>query len=137
MISASRSSLILKHLFPLSAKQQIVCILLFLIFACPSTIAGQRTQPQARPTPPSDEIIDDDDDVVRVDTDLVHVDVAVTDASGQTVRNLRAEDFKLYEDGVERPITSQKSCAFVLRISLKIDAHSLVLCCPTKCLWRT
>ncbi|MBA2338885.1 MAG: VWA domain-containing protein [Pyrinomonadaceae bacterium] len=97
----------LEKLFPSSGKHQIVCVLIFLIFAFPSSLAGQRTPPppQARPTPPSDEIIDDDDDVVRVDTDLVHVDVAVTDASGQTVRNLRAEDFKLYEDGMERPVS--------------------------------
>jgi VWFA-related protein len=43
--------------------------------------------------------------VVRVETDLVLVDVTVTDAGGTPVRNLRAEDFKLYEDGVERPIS--------------------------------
>jgi Ca-activated chloride channel family protein len=46
----------------------------------------------------------EDDEVVRVDTDLVLVDVTVTDASGRVVRDLRAEDFKLYEDGVERPV---------------------------------
>jgi VWFA-related protein len=34
----------------------------------------------------------------------VTVDVTVTDAEGLPVRNLRAEDFKLYEDGDERPI---------------------------------
>jgi VWFA-related protein len=45
------------------------------------------------------------DEVLRVDTDLVPVDVTVTDALGHPVRNLRQEDFKLYEDGVERPIS--------------------------------
>jgi Ca-activated chloride channel family protein len=47
---------------------------------------------------------DEADEVLRIDTDLVTVDVTVTDDSGQPVRNLRAEDFKLYEDNVERPI---------------------------------
>jgi Ca-activated chloride channel family protein len=44
------------------------------------------------------------DEVLRIDTDLVTVDVTVTDEAGQPVKNLRAEDFKLYEDNVERPI---------------------------------
>ncbi|HEY0077116.1 MAG TPA: VWA domain-containing protein [Pyrinomonadaceae bacterium] len=52
-----------------------------------------------------DRAAEDPDEVVRVDTDLVLVDVTVTDAGGTPVRNLRAEDFKLYEDGVERPIS--------------------------------
>jgi len=45
-------------------------------------------------------------EVIRIDTDLVSLDVTATDASGRPVRNLRKEDFKLYEDGIERPIAS-------------------------------
>ena len=45
-------------------------------------------------------------EIIRIDTDLVPVDVTVTDAGGRTVRNLRKEDFKLFEDGAERPIDS-------------------------------
>src|SRR5580765_5525123 len=45
-------------------------------------------------------------DVIKVDTDLVPVDVTVTDAKGRLVRDLKKEDFKLFEDGVERPIAS-------------------------------
>lgn len=44
------------------------------------------------------------DEVVRVDTDLVPVEVTVRDAAGQLVRGLRSGDFRLFEDGVERPI---------------------------------
>ena len=47
---------------------------------------------------------DDADEILRVDTDLVLVDVTVTDAGGRPVRNLTAGDFKLYDEGVERPI---------------------------------
>lgn len=43
-------------------------------------------------------------DVIRVDTDLVSFEVAVTDKNGKPVRGLDAKDFKVYEDGVERPI---------------------------------
>jgi len=45
-------------------------------------------------------------EVIKIDTDLVPVDVTVTDATGRLVRDLRKEDFKLYEDGVERSIAS-------------------------------
>jgi Ca-activated chloride channel family protein len=45
-----------------------------------------------------------DDGVVRVDTDLVSFEVTVTDKRGKLVPNLRREDFRVFEDGVERPI---------------------------------
>ena len=43
----------------------------------------------------------DDDDVVRVNTDLVVLNVTVTDKSGAYVPGLRLADFKVYEDGKE------------------------------------
>ena len=46
----------------------------------------------------------DGDDVVRIDTDLVTFEVTVTDKQGRLVPNLRQEDFRLFEDGVERKI---------------------------------
>jgi Ca-activated chloride channel family protein len=57
---------------------------------------------QQRPTPTPEEV--GDEDVLKIDTDLVLVDVTVTDAEGRAVRGLRPEDFKLYEDGDERPV---------------------------------
>lgn len=47
-----------------------------------------------------------DDDVVRVNTDLVVVNVTVTDASGKYARGLRRADFKLMEDGKEQTLSS-------------------------------
>src|SRR5215510_14868235 len=43
----------------------------------------------------------DDDDVVRVNTDLVVLNLTVTDREGHYVKALKASDFKIYEDGVE------------------------------------
>ena len=45
------------------------------------------------------------EDILRIDTDLVAVDVTVTDSEGRAVRNLRKEDFKLFADGVEQPVS--------------------------------
>ena len=48
----------------------------------------------------------DDDDVVRVNTDLVVVNVTVTDGGGKYASGLRRADFKLMEDGREQKISS-------------------------------
>ena len=40
-----------------------------------------------------------DDDVVRVNTDLVVLNVTVTDKAGHYVKALGASDFKVFEDG--------------------------------------
>jgi len=42
-----------------------------------------------------------EDDVVRVNTDLVVLNLTVTDKSGQYVKGLKGSDFKVYENGVE------------------------------------
>lgn len=69
---------------PLSAVR--IALALFVLFL-PFIVAAQEPE-----------------DVVRVDTELVSFEVTVTDRSGRPVQNLRATDFRLFEDGVERPI---------------------------------
>jgi Ca-activated chloride channel family protein len=44
-----------------------------------------------------------DDDVVRVNTELVVLNVTVTDKAGEYVPGLRLSDFKVFEDGKEVP----------------------------------
>ncbi|MFN2391379.1 MAG: VWA domain-containing protein [Pyrinomonadaceae bacterium] len=44
------------------------------------------------------------DDVIRIETDLIPFEVTVTDKNGKPVRGLDVKDFKLFEDGAERPI---------------------------------
>jgi Ca-activated chloride channel family protein len=46
----------------------------------------------------------DPDEVVKIDTELVSFEVTVTDRNGKVVSNLNREDFKLFEDGIEKPI---------------------------------
>ena len=45
------------------------------------------------------------EDVLRIDTDLVSVDVTAINAQGIPVKSLRQEDFKVYSDGVEQPVS--------------------------------
>src|SRR5919206_709503 len=76
-----------------------LAVLLTLMFVALS-LAPARAQDGARK---GEEIIDDDE-VLKIDTDLVLVEVNVTDAEGRPVRGLRPEDFKLYMDEEQRPV---------------------------------
>ena len=54
----------------------------------------------AQTTPSSDQ-----DDVVKITTNLVQIDAVVT-KDGKAVRDLKAEDFEIYEDGKKQAITT-------------------------------
>ena len=72
---------------------------------CSQAIGQQSPSTQERPrrAMPTES---EPQDIIKIDTDLVPVNVTVTDAKGHLIRDLRKEDFRLFEDGVERPITS-------------------------------
>jgi VWFA-related protein len=53
---------------------------------------GREQKPQTEP-------------MLRIETDLVQIDVVVADKAGKLVRDLRREDFELYEDGKKQQIT--------------------------------
>src|SRR2546423_10854102 len=44
------------------------------------------------------------DDVVKLKADLVTIDATVTDKDGNFIRNLKADDFTVYEDGVPQKL---------------------------------
>lgn len=46
------------------------------------------------------------DRVIRVNVVRVNVGVTVTDSGGQFIRGLSREDFKVFDNGQEQPITS-------------------------------
>lgn len=57
----------------------------------------------------------EDDEVIRVNTDLVILNITVTDKSGQYVPGLKISDFKIFEDGKE--ITADLIASFSLHES--------------------
>ncbi len=90
------------------ARQKLSLVgLAMLLMLAGSISAIAQTDPSKQERPrralPTE---NDPQDIIKIDTDLVPVDVTVTDAKGRLVRNLRKEDFKLFEDGAERPIAS-------------------------------
>ena len=56
-----------------------------------------------------------DDDVVRVNTELVVLNLTVTDREGNYVKALKKSDFKIYDDGVE--VAPQMIASFSLHES--------------------
>jgi len=89
--------------FAAFAAQISLTVLVLFALATPG-VPQNPAQNQERPRKvfPKEQ---DPDDVVRIDTDLVSVDVTALDADGRPVRALRQEDFRIFSDGVEQPIS--------------------------------
>ena len=60
-------------------------------------------------------------DVVRVNTTLVTLPVSVSDRDGRYIPNLRKEDFRLWEDGVEQSVAFFSSVDKPFSVVLMID----------------
>jgi VWFA-related protein len=88
--------------FPLSAR----CLLLAAFFSLPSVTRAQT----ARTTPPATSAgpvaRQGNTFVLRVQTNVVLVDVRVTDRHGNPVTNLTQDDFRVSEDGIPQKISS-------------------------------
>jgi VWFA-related protein len=52
------------------------------------------------PTPPND------DDVVRISTNLIQIDVSVTDKKGNIINDLRSDEIEIYENNEKQEITN-------------------------------
>jgi Ca-activated chloride channel family protein len=91
------------HKFKLPARAALsaASALAFLLFLAEGPAPRAQGQRQG-PTPEPVEI--GEEEVLKIDTDLILVDVTVTDAQGRAVKGLKPEDFKLYEDGEERRV---------------------------------
>ncbi len=73
--------------------QSLIFILSFFVFNMISY--GQQ------PTPPNT-----NEETVKISTNLIQLDVVVTDKLGKAVTNLRPEDFRVYQDGKLQTITN-------------------------------
>jgi VWFA-related protein len=78
--------------------------LLLLLAICP--LAAQTpTQPQSKPgPPPASAPTQGGDPTIRIETELVQLEVTVTDKQGKVIRDLKREDFELKEDGKPQDI---------------------------------
>ncbi len=85
------------------AGQLTLILILTGLASIPVSAQDQSTKERPRRALPAES---EPQDVIKIETDLVPVDVTVTDAKGRLVRTLTRADFKLYEDGAERQIAT-------------------------------
>lgn len=87
-----------------------------------ATNAGQQPSTRQTAPPASNEPVEvGEGDVVRVSTTLVTVPVSVMDRDGKYVPDLRKEDFRIYEDGVEQRIAYFASVEKPFTVVLMLD----------------
>ena len=64
---------------------------------------------------------------IRVRVDRVNVGVIVTDARGQFVEDVRREDFQIFDDGIEQPVTGFASYEEPAQVLLLIESGPAVV----------
>lgn len=87
-------------------------------------LRGTRRDPnQTQPAPVVDNGPEEVDagDVIKVDTTLVTIPVSVMDRDGRYIPNLRKEDFRLWEDGVEQNVAFFQAVDKPFSVVLMID----------------
>jgi Ca-activated chloride channel family protein len=83
-------------------KSIVTTLLLYIILVVSGQALYAQTPNQSPPAAGENYEEVGEDDVVRVTTDLITVPVSVVDREGRYVTNLRQENFRIYEDGVEQ-----------------------------------
>src|SRR5690242_16039825 len=76
-----------------------IALILLLVFSSFGQTLKQSAPSQGAPSK------EGEDSVVRITTNLVQVDVLVTDKAGKQVTDLKPEDFEVLEDGHPQKIT--------------------------------
>lgn len=94
----------------------------------PPTLKGnvnhgqQNTRQTTTPAETDDGMVEvGEGDVVRVETALVTIPVSVMDRSGRYIPDLRQEDFRVYEDGVEHEVAYFASVEKPFTVALVLD----------------
>ena len=87
------------------------------------TYSGNQTESQEANEKPRDNASNDIDEggVVRVSTSLITVPAVVMDRNGRYIPNLRKEDFRIYEDGVEQSVAYFASVERPFTVALMLD----------------
>ena len=76
----------------------------------------------ATPTP-------QDDDVVKITTNLIQLDVSITDAKGKPISDIRRDEIEIYENGEKQPVSGFTfvSSARTTQEKVKVDENAVPL----------
>jgi VWFA-related protein len=84
-------------------------------------VASNDQSAGARPSASNDPVDVDESEVISVNTTLVTIPVSVTDRVGKYVPDLRKEDFRIYENGVEQQVAYFATVEKPFTVALLID----------------
>jgi len=101
-------------------------LLLLLCLALSPPVRAQSRSPTPTPSPKQDEQEIDPEDVISVNTTEVLLPVTVRDSAGFLVGNLTRKDFRIFEDGVEQPLSDLSLRQVPVDVALIVDASSSV-----------
>jgi Ca-activated chloride channel homolog len=103
-------------------------LLSFSLLLLALSVSAQSKTPIPFPTPPplpgEQEV--DPDDVISVNTTEVSLPVTVRDSAGALVNNLTRKDFRVFEDGVDQPLSDLSLRKVPVDVALIVDASSSV-----------
>src|SRR5713101_379180 len=85
------------------------------------SVGAPRTSQEQSQTAPQDSGEVDEGSIVRVSTSLIAVPTTVMDRNGRYIANLRKEDFRIYEDGVEQTVANFSSIEKPFTVALMLD----------------
>jgi Ca-activated chloride channel family protein len=83
-------------------RRQLLAVLCILVFS--SLLLSEQVHSQALPTSSAPATVRQSE-LIRVSVDRVNVGVLVTDPSGKFAEGLQRENFHIFDNGVEQPIT--------------------------------
>ena len=98
----------------------------FLLIALAFSIQAQSKAPTPTPTPTPDLQEVDPEDVISVNTAEVSLPVTVRDSAGYLVNDLTRKDFRVFEDGVDQPLSDLSLRKVPVDVALIVDASSSV-----------
>src|SRR5947199_4704548 len=106
--------------------QVLLCCSCLLFFSFPSLQAQAQgiKQGSATPTPTPDAQEIDEGDVISVSTSEVLLPVTVRDSGGKLVTTLTRENFRVFEDGREQPLSDLALRQVPVDVVLMVDASS-------------
>jgi VWFA-related protein len=102
----------------------ILVALLVLLAGVFHPLVAQTPKPSPTPAASPEEPEVDPDDVISVNTSEVLLPVTVRDPAGRLVDGLKREDFKIFEDGVQQPLSDISLRQVPVDVVLMIDASS-------------
>jgi len=101
---------------------------LLLMVASGACLQSFAQAPVQKPSPAAkhDEGEIDPDDIISVNTTEILLPVTVRDGSGQLITDLTLKDFRVFEDGIEQPLSDLGLRQVPVDVVLMVDASSSV-----------